>query len=376
MKVTARLILLGCLTASSLFLSGLRPLALAQETSSVHVDADDPADTRYEQLEPELKSFLDARSGSEEELILQRIEGGKPAVEDLQVALKRAYRSGKAADLKPGISHNHAFEVGGLQLSASLYVPESLNRPSALWVIPAHPSQTVNSDKHFEFTLAGLPQDALVLWVHLYDAITANPDTPLGKKYGSGVRNDRQRVIDHGDVYAAAVAMALRQFPVDPDRVYCWGVSASGIATWWNGVCLPDVFAGICPCDTRPIQVIPWMGSLLQMRVGILHGEKDDRCPVELLRRVDKDLQRLGVERKFVEVAGGRHGQTWRRHGPELCAWVCLGCRAHSQSSTTKGDVLPGPKRRPLFLAGSFGAGHRGARGTAGMGATSCEGVG
>lgn len=84
-------------------------------------------------------------------------------VEDIR-ALDRAQRSGQAADLNPGISHDHAFEVAGLQLSASLYVPASLNRPSALWVIPAHPSQTLNSDKHFEFMLAGLPQDALILW--------------------------------------------------------------------------------------------------------------------------------------------------------------------------------------------------------------------
>ena len=57
MKMTERLLLLGCLTASSLFLPGLWPVASAQENSLIRVNADDPVETRDEQLETELKSF-------------------------------------------------------------------------------------------------------------------------------------------------------------------------------------------------------------------------------------------------------------------------------------------------------------------------------
>jgi poly(3-hydroxybutyrate) depolymerase len=333
--MTKRLVILGCLTAYSIFLQGLWPLASAQDNSSIPVDADDPVETRYERLETELKAFLAAKSESVEQLTLSLIEEGEPTVEEIRLALGRAMRSEQAADLKPGISHEHVFEVAGLQLSASLFVPTSLKTPSAMWVIPAHPLHEVNKDEHFEFILGGLQKDTLVLWVHLIDAVAAKPDSPVGKKYGRGVPLDLQKRIDHGDVFEAAVAMALRRFPVDPDRVYCMGVSASGIATWWNGLCLPDVFAGICCCDTNPIQLIPWMGSLRPMRVGILHGEKDDRCPVEVVRRADKELLRLGVERRFVEIAGGRHGVTWRRHAPQLCAWVAEHTRdPHPQKVT------------------------------------------
>lgn len=322
MSMTERKVLMGCLAASSLFLAGLWPSASAQDNYSIHVDADFPGKTRDKQLEAELKGFLGAKSKSVEALALRLIEEGEPTVEEIRLALDRALRSEQAAVLKPGISHNHFFEVEGLQLSASMFVPTSLETPSAMWVIPAHPSHKVNSDEHFEFILGGLPTNTLVLWVHLADVAAAKPDSPVAKKYGRGVPLNLQKLTDHGDVFAAAVAMALKRFPVDPNRVYCMGVSASGIATWWNGLCLPDVFAGICCCDTNPIQLISWMESLRPMRVGILHGEKDDRCPVKVVRRADKELQRLGVERRFVEIAGGRHGLTWRRYAPQLCAWV------------------------------------------------------
>ena len=135
--MTKRLVILGCLTASSIFLQGLWPLASAQDNSSIPVDADDPVETRYERLETELKGFLAAKSESVEQLTLRLIEEGEPTVEEIRLALGRAMRSEQAEDLKPGISHEHVFEVAGLQLSASLFVPTSLKTPSAMWVIPA-----------------------------------------------------------------------------------------------------------------------------------------------------------------------------------------------------------------------------------------------
>ena len=71
MKVTLRLVRLGCLAASSMFLQGWWPLASAQDNSSVPVDA---AGTRDERLETELTGFLSAKSESGEQLALRLIE--------------------------------------------------------------------------------------------------------------------------------------------------------------------------------------------------------------------------------------------------------------------------------------------------------------
>ena len=323
-----RLLLLGFLTATTL-------------ASQTHLAAEDGSEVRdneadefqRDQLENQLKGFWHSKRKSLEDQILRLIEDSQPNVEEVQKTLPDVHRSGHATDLKQGISHNHTFEVDGLTISTSLFVPVALKTPAALWVIPAHPLHKANSDKHFEFMLPALPKDAMVLWVHLIDEAHSNPDGLLAKKYSR--RYDRLKIVNHSDAFAAAVAMALERFPVDSDRVYCWGVSASGIATWWNGIGLPDVFAGICCCDTNPLHVIPWMSSLQAMRVGILHGEKDDRCPVRFARRADDALKRIGVSHRYVEVAGGRHGVTWHQHAPELCDWVAEHTREASPLKLT-----------------------------------------
>ena len=322
--MTKTRLLLVCLVLCGSSLSSFTRRSWAEEkdsaTNAENVSVDENVKSREEQLETAVSSFLGAKRQSLADLTLRLIEESKPTTSELQSTLDVAFRSLQDSNLQPGITHDHTFMVSGIELRASLYVPTSVKTPCALWVVPAHPVNKINSDRSFNFILDGLPKDTLVLWVHYYNVLHTQPDSPAAKKFSGNY--DRQKVFNHANVFASAVAMALKKFPVDPDQVYCFGVSASGIATWWNAVCLPDVFAGVCCCDTRPTHLIPWIDTLHSTRIAILHGEKDDRCPVEEIRRANLKLEQLGFDKKYVEVAGGRHGVTWRSRARGLCQWV------------------------------------------------------
>jgi len=99
-----------------------------------------------------------------------------------------------------------------------------------------------------------------------------------------------------------------REFSIDDDRVYLMGHSMGGYGSWSVAVNNPDLFAAIGPISgggtpfTTPrlkaITNVPWI---------VVHGEKDPTVPVEESRKMVKAGKELGIEIKYIEVAGGNH---------------------------------------------------------------------
>jgi predicted esterase len=100
-----------------------------------------------------------------------------------------------------------------------------------------------------------------------------------------------------------------REFSIDDDRVYLMGHSMGGYGSWSIAVNNPDLFAAIAPIAgggtplSRPrlkaITHVPWI---------VVHGDQDPTVPVEESRKMVKAGKDLGVEIKYLEVPGGKHG--------------------------------------------------------------------
>jgi poly(3-hydroxybutyrate) depolymerase len=126
---------------------------------------------------------------------------------------------------------------------------------------------------------------------------------------------------------------AMRQFSVDPDRVYLTGDSMGGSGTWIIGTRHPQRFAAIAPVfggwDFRvappggaPLLQPrnPWEDFVLERRnsfvaaeqalnlpIFVLHGDADAAVPVETSQYITRQLQRWGYNVRYRELPGLGH---------------------------------------------------------------------
>ena len=126
-----------------------------------------------------------------------------------------------------------------------------------------------------------------------YDATTFPVDYPISIM--------QQRVKELLDTY-------LQRDDVDRDRVYVFGLSMGGMATF-DLVCrFPDVFAAAVPlCGGVNVERLA-DERLKEVAWRIFHGNADNTVPVENSRAAAEALQQLGADVEYIEIAGGSHG--------------------------------------------------------------------
>lgn len=185
------------------------------------------------------------------------------------------------------------------------------------------------------------PSDALVLTLHgasvealgqaqAYGSkdwctiVAATNRRPYGFDWEKWGRRDALEVLD----------LAKAAFPHDPARVSLTGHSMGGHGTWSIGSLYPDTFAsvnpsagwisfasyagGYVPTNPTPIDqtfltanvagdTLARKVNLLQQRVFILHGDKDDNVPVTEARTMKKELEAIGATVGYHEEPGAGH---------------------------------------------------------------------
>lgn len=106
--------------------------------------------------------------------------------------------------------------------------------------------------------------------------------------------------------------MMLDEHNIDEDRVYLMGHSMGGGGTMHIGPKYAETWAAIAPIaggGGRPNQT-----ELLQrlkdagVAVFVSHGEADDIVPVEGSRELAAELEAMGIDSEYLELAGVGHG--------------------------------------------------------------------
>lgn len=148
-----------------------------------------------------------------------------------------------------------------------------------------------------------------------YPAIVVFPQVPL----------DSQWVGTPADMALAALTQTMREFHVDPSRVYLTGLSMGGHGTWYVAYRHPELFAAIVPiCGwvrdfpqfRGSVAVVPGdsaavMSSLVQ-RLGkvptwIFHGEVDQAVNVNGSREPAAALKAASADARYTEFLGMNH---------------------------------------------------------------------
>jgi predicted peptidase len=171
--------------------------------------------------------------------------------------------------------------------------------------------------------------------VGLAPAIRQNPTRYPAIVVFPQVPPDSQWVGVPADMALAALQQTMREFHVDPARVYVTGLSMGGHGTWYLAYRHPELFAAVVPiCGwvrdferfKGSVPVVPGdsaavMSSLVQrlknVPIWIFHGEIDQAVDVNGSREPAAALKAAGANVRYTEFLGMNHNVWDATYGSE-----------------------------------------------------------
>tara|TARA_B100000700_G_scaffold45288_1_gene47358 strand:+ start:1291 stop:2073 length:783 start_codon:yes stop_codon:yes gene_type:complete len=104
------------------------------------------------------------------------------------------------------------------------------------------------------------------------------------------------------------LTIAQKEFNIDDQRTYLMGHSMGGSGTWHLGMKYPEKWAALAPLASAGTNHDFDMKKLKnQTAVIVVHGVKDNLCPIDANRLKVANLKRHGVKYKYIEDPNGDH---------------------------------------------------------------------
>ncbi len=164
-----------------------------------------------------------------------------------------------------------------------------------------------------------------------YPAIVVFPQAP----------RDSLWVGTPADMAVAALQQTMREFHVDPKRVYLTGLSMGGNGTWYIAYRHPELFAAVVPIcgwirdfpqfrGSQPVvpgdsaQIMPLLVQKLgKTPIWIFHGEVDQVVNVNGSREPAAALKTAGADVRYTEMLGLNHNSWDAAYGSdEFVKWL------------------------------------------------------
>ena len=164
-----------------------------------------------------------------------------------------------------------------------------------------------------------------------YPAIVVFPQSP----------RDSLWVGTPADMAVAALQQTMREFHVDPKRVYLTGLSMGGNGTWYIAYRHPELFAAVVPIcgwirdfpqfrGSQPVvpgdsaQIMPLLVQKLgKTPIWIFHGEVDQVVNVNGSREPAAALKTAGADVRYTELLGLNHNSWDAAYGSdEFVKWL------------------------------------------------------
>src|SRR2546428_10181309 len=164
-----------------------------------------------------------------------------------------------------------------------------------------------------------------------YPAIMVFPQVP----------RDSQWVGGPAEMAVAALQQTMREFHVDPSRVYLTGLSMGGHGTWYIAYRHAELFAAIVPIcgwvrdfpqfrGSQPVvpgdstSIMPNLVQRLgKVPIWIFHGEVDQVVNVNGSREPAAALKAAGADLRYTELLGLNHNSWDAAYGSaEFVRWL------------------------------------------------------
>lgn len=113
----------------------------------------------------------------------------------------------------------------------------------------------------------------------------------------------------------------MKEYPVDPSRVYVTGLSMGGFATWELIQRMPDVFAAAAPVCGGGDTI--FAKKLVHIPLWVFHGDADKTVMTQRSRNMVKCITRAGGDPKYTEYPGvGHDAWTMTYNKPDIWDWM------------------------------------------------------
>jgi len=162
--------------------------------------------------------------------------------------------------------------------------------------------------------LHGALGDERYFFSDLFDPATVKSEAER-RGYILASVNGRGRFSSYRDAAAddplEVVGAVMRNYQVDPLRVYLAGHSMGGFGAWLVAARKPELFAAIAPMSAGP----PAQGDALTALLAkvkplpalIVHGAKDGIVPPEYSKQMVEAAQKAGLQVTYLEVPDADH---------------------------------------------------------------------
>jgi predicted peptidase len=217
----------------------------------------------------------------------------------------------RAEKPSPGTQVPQSFKkriVRNVGLDYLVYLPKDYGRDkTARWplVLFLHGAGERGSDVN-KVKVHGPPK--LVAAGREFPFILVSPQCPEGQWWDEETLN-------------ALLDKAMKDYRVDPDRVYLTGLSMGGFGTWALAIAHPERFAALAPIcgggEPRGVR------RLKNVPVWVFHGAKDPVVPIQNDREMVDALKAAGGDVRFTVYPEGEH-DVWTEtyNNPELFQWL------------------------------------------------------
>jgi predicted peptidase len=130
------------------------------------------------------------------------------------------------------------------------------------------------------------------------------------------------------------LATVQKEFSIDPGRIYIAGQSMGGLGVWALLQSQPDRWAAalvLCAFDN-----FTNAKAIAHVPLWIFQGDADMTVPVDLVRKMVKDLKKLGAQPRYTEYHKVGH-EVWVKAfaEPDLVSWL---------AAQKRGAVVPAKK--------------------------------
>ena len=158
-----------------------------------------------------------------------------------------------------------------------------------------------------------------------YPCFVFAPQCPAGKKWVSTDWTKLSHKMASAPNDQMAMAMAaideiIKKYPIDTRRIYVYGQSMGGFATWEIISRRPDMFAAAVPVCGGADETLA--SRITHIPVWVFHGKLDPIVKVERSRNMVNALQTAGGKPKYTEFPNVKHNAWSYAYTSELFQWM------------------------------------------------------
>ena len=103
------------------------------------------------------------------------------------------------------------------------------------------------------------------------------------------------------------LALARKEFNIDPGRIYLWGHSMGGSGTFHLAAKYPDIWAALAVAAPGHIAEMNQLTRFKHISILVLQGDADQTVPPAGTRESVARMKQLGMQYRYIEVSGGDH---------------------------------------------------------------------